>query len=201
MLRFEALDVEDDIVFQVEFAGEITNPWNSPIGVSLQTIDIYIDTDGKRGSGETKALGGRNVVFSPECAWEYAIWMEGWMQRIFTSDGRELDGAVRVSVDTLNNTISIHVPKSVLGVPEPGWGYQVFVLSQEGYAATGNLRVREVQETAQEWRLGGGHESHIDPNVLDLLAPFGMTQEEILDAYDVATGKLAEIPMVYSPKE
>ena len=197
MLAFEVLDVEDDIVFQVEFEGEITNPWNSPIGVSLQTIDIYIDTDGKLGSGETEALGGRNVVFSPECAWEYAIWMEGWMQRIFTSDGRELDGAVRVSVDTLNNVISIHVPKSVLGKPEPYWGYQVFILSQEGYAATGNLRVREVQETAQEWRLGGGHDSSVNPNVLDLLAPRGMTQEEILGAYDVNTGKPAEVPMVY----
>jgi alpha-amylase/alpha-mannosidase (GH57 family) len=197
MLSFEVVDVKDDIVFQVEFAGEITNPWNSPIGVALQTIDIYIDTDGKHSSGETKALGGRNVVFSPECAWEYAIWMEGWMQSIFTSDGRELDGAVRVSVDTLNNVISIHVPKSVLGEPKPHWGYQVFILSQEGYAATGNLRVREVQETAQEWRLGGGHDSNINPNVLDLLAPPGMTQEEILGAYDVNTGKLAEVPMVY----
>jgi hypothetical protein len=201
MLSFEVLDVQDDIVFQVQFSGEITNPWNSPIGVSLQTIDIYIDTDGKPNSGETDALGGRNVTFSPECAWEYAIWMEGWMQRIFTSDGRELDGAVRVSVDTLNNVISIHVPKSVLGEPEPHWGYQVFILSQEGYAATGNLRVREVLETAQEWRLGGGHDSHIDPNVLDLLAPLGMTQEEILGAYDVDAGTLAEVPMVYGSKE
>lgn len=80
-------------------------------------------------------------------------------------------------------------------------GYQVFILSQEGYAATGNLRVREVLETAQEWRLGGGHDSHIDPNVLDLLAPSGMTQEEILGAYDVDTGTLAEVPMVYGSKE
>jgi|LSQX01.2.fsa_nt_gb alpha-amylase/alpha-mannosidase (GH57 family) len=201
MLSFEVLDVQDEIVFQVEFAAEITNPWNSPIGVSLQTIDIYIDTDGKPGRGETDALGGRNVTFSPECAWEYAIWTEGWMQRIFTPDGRELDGAVRVSVDTLNNVISIHVPKSVLGMPEPHWGYQVFILSQEGYAATGNLRAREVQETAQEWRLGGGHDSHVDPNVLDLLAPLGMTQEEILGAYDINAGKLAEVPMVYGSEE
>ena len=77
----------------------------------------------------------------------------------------------------------------------------MFVLSQEGYAATGNLRVREVQETAQEWRLGGGHDSNINPNVLDLLAPPGMTQEEILGAYDVNTGKPAEVPMVYGAKK
>ena len=40
MLSFEVVDVEDDIVFQVEFAGEIQTR-DSPIGVSL-TIDIYI---------------------------------------------------------------------------------------------------------------------------------------------------------------
>ncbi|MDI6638774.1 MAG: glucodextranase DOMON-like domain-containing protein [Bacillota bacterium] len=197
MLSFEVLEVQDDIVFQVRIAGDVTNPWNSPVGVSLQTIDIYIDTDHKAGSGKTDALGGRHVSFAPESAWEYAIWVEGWNQKIFTADGKEVQAAIRVSQDPVNKIISIRIPRAALGDPQPGWGYQVFLLSQEGYPSPGNLRVREVLSTAQEWRLGGGHDSEIDPNVIDLLAPAGRTQEEILGAYDVSTGKLAEVPMVY----
>lgn len=200
MLSFEVLKAGDDIVFQVRLAGDITNPWNSPVGVSLQTIDVYIDTDRKAGSGKTEALGGRHVTFAPESAWEYAIWVEGWNQRIFTADGKEVQAGVRVSQDPVNKIISIRVPRTALGDPQPGWGYQVFILSQEGYPSPGNLRVREVLSTAQEWRLGGGDDSEIDPNVIDLLAPAGTTQEEILQAYDVSAGKLAEVPMVYGGK-
>ncbi|MGE5594205.1 MAG: glucodextranase DOMON-like domain-containing protein [Betaproteobacteria bacterium] len=197
MLSFEVLEAQDDIVFQVRIAGDITNPWNSPVGVSLQTIDIYIDTDHKPGSGRTEALGGRHVTFAPESAWEYAIWVEGWNQRIFAADDREVQAAIRVSQDPVNKVISVRVPRAALGDPRPDWGYQVFLLSQEGYPSPGSLRVREVLSTAQEWRLGGGHDSEADPNVIDLLAPAGTAQEDILGAYDVNTGRLAEVPMVY----
>ncbi len=200
MLSFEILEAEDDIVFQVRLAGDITNPWNSPVGISLQTIDIYIDTDHKAGSGKTESLGGRHVRFAPESAWEYAIWVEGWNQKIFTADGREVQAAIRVSQDPVNRVISVRIPRAALGEPQPGWGYQVFVLSQEGYPAPGSLRVREVLSTAQEWRLGGGDDSEIDPNVIDMLAPAGTTQEAILGAYGVGARKLAEVPMVYAGK-
>jgi len=197
MLSFEVLEVQDDIVFQVRIASDITNPWNSPVGVSLQTIDIYIDTDHKPGSGKTEALGGRHVVFAPESAWEYAIWVEGWNQKVFTADGKEVQEAVRVSHDPVNKVISVRVPRAALGDPQANWGYQVFLMSQEGYPSPGNLRVREVLSASQEWRLGGGDDSEGDPNVIDLLAPPGTTQEDILGAYDVNAGKLAEVPMVY----
>jgi alpha-amylase/alpha-mannosidase (GH57 family) len=197
MLSFEVLKTGDEVVFQVRLAGDITNPWNSPVGVSLQTIDVYIDTDRKAGSGKIEGLGGRHVTFAPESAWEYAIWVEGWNQRIFAADGKEVQAGVRVSQDPVNKIISIRIPGAALGEPQPTWGYQVFILSQEGYPAPGNLRVREVLSTAQEWRLGGGDDSEIDPNVIDLLAPPGKTQEEILGAYDVGAGRLAEVPMVY----
>jgi Membrane-anchored protein predicted to be involved in regulation of amylopullulanase len=114
MLSFEVLEVQDDIVFQVRIAGDITNPWNSPVGVSLQTIDIYIDTDHKTGSGKTEALGGRHVTFAPESAWEYAIWVEGWNQKVFTADGKEVQAGIRVSQDPVNKIISIRVPRAAL---------------------------------------------------------------------------------------
>lgn len=198
MLSFECVDSGDEVTFNVRLAAEIVNHWNSGIGLSVQTIDIYIDTDGKPGSGNTDTLGGRRVKFAPESGWEYAVWVEGWNQRVFAADGTET-GGVAASVDAINNVVSIVVPKSIIGTPEPGWGFQVFVMGQEGFPSQGNLRVREVVELAAEWRFGGGDNGLVDPNVIDMLAPSGdaRTQETILGAYSVEARKLAEVPMVY----
>jgi carbohydrate-binding DOMON domain-containing protein len=196
MVSFECREGDDEVTFNVKLASEITNPWNSGIGLSVQTIDIYIDTDHKPGSGLTEALGGRRVEFEPECAWEYAIWVEGWNQKVFAADGSEV-GGITAAVDSVNNVVSISVPKSVIGSPEPGWGFQVFVLGQEGYPAQGNLRVREVMTQAAEWRFGGGDDGMYDPNVIDMLVPAGRAQAEILGAYDAKAERLAQVPMVY----
>ena len=205
MKRFEVFDESNDVVFKVWLVGPIDNVWNSPIGLSVQTIDIYLDTDRVPGSGETAALGGRRVRFAPEWAWEYAIWVEGWNQRIFSAQGGQAQGgaaaevqggAPRVSVDSAERSITVRVPKAVVGEPQPTWGYQVFVLGQEGYPESDSLRVREVKANRAEWRFGGGDDGSWDPNVIDMLAPPGTTQEAILSAYSVSEGRLAVVPMV-----
>lgn len=199
LTRFQVFKEGNDVVFKIYLAGEINNVWNSPIGLSVQTIDIYIDKDHKAGSGQTKALGGRRVQFAPESAWEDAIWVEGWNQKLFTADGQEVAGAnLRVSVDTAERSVTVRVAAAAIGTPQPGWGYQVFVLGQEGYPESDSLRVREVKAQKQEWRFGGGDDGPYDPNVIDMLAPEGTTQEQLLSAYDVAGKKLAVVPMVYA---
>ncbi len=80
LTEFEVYETEQDVIFHVRFAGPVDNVWNSPNGLSVQTIDIYIDTDRIPGSGSTEALAGRRVKIAPESAWEYAIWAEGWQQ-------------------------------------------------------------------------------------------------------------------------
>lgn len=205
MKRFEVFDEGSDVVFKVWMAGPIDNVWNSPIGLSVQTIDVYIDTDRVPGSGQTGALGGRRVEFAPESAWEYAIWVEGWQQRIFTAGG-EAQGAgpagaeasgLRVSVDSAERSVTVRVPKAVIGEPQPTWGYQVFILGQEGFPESDSLRVREVKANRAEWRFGGGDDGPYDPNVIDLLAPPGQSQEAILGGYSVTDKRLAVVPMVY----
>ncbi|MBE3598556.1 MAG: hypothetical protein IMX02_07070 [Limnochordaceae bacterium] len=86
--KFQVFEEGNDVVFKVTLGGPIDNVWGSPVGLSVQTVDIYIDTDHRAGSGKVEALGGRRVRFAPESAWEYAIWVEGWQQRIFTADGK-----------------------------------------------------------------------------------------------------------------
>lgn len=199
MKRFQVFKEGDEVVFKVWLVGEIRNVWNSPVGLSVQTIDIYIDRDRRAGSGKTEALGGRRVRFAPEAGWEYAIWVEGWHQNIFAADGSEPEGAsrLRVSVDPAERSVTVRVPTSAIGVPEGTWGFQVFILGQEGYPEADSLRVREVKANRAEWRFGGGDDGPFDPNVIDLLAPEGTTQQAILSQYDVAEKRLAVVPMVY----
>lgn len=201
MRRFQVFREGNDVVFKVSLEGAIDNVWNSPIGLSVQTIDIYVDTDRQPGSGKTEALGGRRVRFAPESAWERAIWIEGWNQRIFTADGSEPEGAsrLRVTTDAAERSVTVRVPVSAIGEPQPTWGYQVFVLGQEGYPEGDSLRVREVKTHQAEWRFGGGDDDVWDPNVIDLLAPEGVTQEAILGAYSILQERLAEVPMVVGP--
>lgn len=197
LTEFEVYETEQDVIFHVRFAGPVDNVWNSPNGLSVQTIDIYIDTDRIPGSGSTEALAGRRVKIAPESAWEYAIWAEGWQQKLFTADGSETAAKVRVATDPLHSRVTIQVPKSALGTPQDDWGYIVLIMGQEGFPASDSLRVREVLKHAQEWRFGGGHDGIFDPNVIDLLALPGR-QEEMLSAYDPAAGVLAEVGAVYA---
>lgn len=196
LTEFEVYETESDVVFHVQFAGPIDNVWNSPNGLSVQTVDIYIDTDRVPGSGSTEALAGRRVRVAPESAWEYAVWVEGWNEKLFTADGTETNANVRAVTDPIHRRLTIQVPKSAVGEPEPHWGYIVLAMGQEGFPASDSLRVREVMAVAQEWRFGGGHDGAFDPNVIDMLAAPG-EQEEMLSAYDPRAGVMAEVRAVY----
>jgi carbohydrate-binding DOMON domain-containing protein len=91
--------------------------------------------------------------------------------------------------------ITIRVPKKVLaerlGVAVEAlqprtWRYLGVVLSQEGFPASGVWRVRDVNVTAQQWRVGGAPaNSTTHTRILDVAYPaaFTPTQEEALKAF------------------
>jgi len=197
IVKTEIYDDQDDLTFKIYINGELTNPWDSPIGLSLQTIDLYFDVDGVPNSGETKALGGRRAVFDPESAWEHAVWVEGWHQKIFAANGAEVKAAVRVNTDPITKSISISIPKQAIGYSGGRLGLMVLIMGQEGFPSGDSLRVREVMEQAAEWRFGGGTQGGYDPNIIDMLVPEGAQQETILGAYDPAQARFAILPMIY----
>ena len=41
----------------------IANPWGSPRGLSVQTVDVYVDTDPRAEGGARLLLPGRNAAF------------------------------------------------------------------------------------------------------------------------------------------
>ena len=183
------------------FLGHIANGWNSPIGISVQTIDIYLRNAGGLGEGapekpvrDNRALPGRYVVFQPGSEWDYAVWVEGWIQKTLGPDFQEIPEAKPVVlVDEAKGVVVIRLPLSVVGLPEK---FNVLIMGQEGYPSEGNWRVRDVTEMGAQWRFGGGSNQPGEPNVIDMLVPPGQSQSKILKAYDISQKKLAAIPMV-----
>jgi alpha-amylase/alpha-mannosidase (GH57 family) len=183
--QFDVAHTDENIVFTFAVNAPIDNPWGSPIDLSLQTFDIYLDVDADS-TGASELLEGRNARLAEPYGWDVAIWIEGWNQKLIVPDaeGRlvELSGnPTRVIVDGPNGAVSIFVPRTAieatasvqpLGQLEQ-WRYLGMVLSQEGYPSAGVRRVRDVETEAAQWRLGGGSGEGTDTRVLDVALPEG----------------------------
>ncbi|MCL4807049.1 MAG: hypothetical protein KJ062_04535 [Thermoanaerobaculia bacterium] len=86
ILSFSAWNTADGTFFEVTFARAPQKTERRPIddGGTIMTdvaklgfytfnVDVYIDVDGKPGSGNTRMLPGRNVEIDPASGWEKAI--------------------------------------------------------------------------------------------------------------------------------
>jgi len=185
--RFIVAHDKKDVIF-VFMVGALPNPWNSPIGLSLQTVDVYIDKDHQPNSGSTVLLPGRQAATEPSAAWEYAVWVEGWLQELHQSDPKgkltRIDGAVRASTNQQEGTITVRVPKAIIGDNPEKWGYIPVLMGQEGYPPPGNWRIRPVEKEAKFWRFGGGPDDFLThPFVIDMIVPRAYSQEKILSKY------------------
>jgi len=58
-------------------------------------------------------------------------------------------------------------------------------MSQDGVPATGGLRVRDVQQSAEQWRLGGAPNDTNHTRIIDMAWPqdAAITQAEMLGTY------------------
>ncbi len=189
---FSVSEDKRNLIFKVGIKGDIKNVWGSGIGLSLQTIDIYIDTDPRKGTGSRMLLEGRNAALKKGNGWDYAVWAEGWHQKLIVpgKDGKpvELSGTpVKVIVNEQKHLINIKIKKEVFkNISDLSkWGYACALLSQEGFPSPGVRRVRDVEKTAKQWRIGGGPDDTNHTRIMDLLWPAGEkpTQEEILSGY------------------
>lgn len=190
--RFQVGMEGEDMVFRFEFYGPVPNPWGSPNGLALQTIDVYIDRDPGKGTGARLLLPGRNAALQKGFGWEVALWAEGWTPGVYAPDERgkpkPVPGAsLRIAVNPNQRTVLLRVPKRVFGADfDPRQAaYLAVVLSQEGFPSPGVWRVRDVLPQAAQWRLGGGPDDTNHTRILDVAWPVGArpTQEEMLSAY------------------
>ncbi|MBC7259522.1 MAG: glycoside hydrolase [Chloroflexi bacterium] len=185
---------DNNVVFKFEMNGPVENVWGSPNGLSVQTFDIYVDKDGKAGSGARLLLPGRNAAVSADEAWDFVIWAEGWTPGIYKAgaDGKpeKIDGAqFQILADPAQRKVTIRVPKDILGDDPQNWAFLAVVCGQEGYPATGVWRIRDVNPKAEQWRFGGGPQDTNHTRIMDVVWPADAkpTQEEMLSAYTPST--------------
>jgi carbohydrate-binding DOMON domain-containing protein len=189
---------EENVVFRFTMRGPVDNPWDGTNGLSLQTFDIYI-AQGDDGQGGVALLPGRNLA-AAGVAWDYAITVEGWESKIFFTSGDE--GPVEIAgpadfqvvTDPGQQKVTIRVPKSVLGDAPESWRYAAMVMSQEGFPSGGVLRVRDVDPTAEQWRLGGapaGATNHT--RVIDFVWPEAGVQETWLSDFTPSTAPQGDL--------
>jgi carbohydrate-binding DOMON domain-containing protein len=181
---------EEEVVFKLTMRGPVDNSWGSSNGLSVQTVDIYIDKDGD-GVGGDKLLAGRNLAFTQGQAWDYAIWAEGWEPGIYQpgeNGPQEIASGSEFTIltDPGQRVITIRVPKSIIGDDPENWRFAVTVCGQEGYPKTGVWRVREVDTQAAQWHFGGAPDGTTNhTRVMDIVWPASAspTQEEMLSNF------------------
>lgn len=177
------------VTFSVEMASKLKDPWGMGTGFAVQMIFIFIDTDGKAGSGHTEGLPGLNVAFDPDHAWDKVVILSPQKQARVLSEVRskaadfEADIVVPARTSGKGKKISGDVKLSDLGGGDPaGWGYQVVVQSNEGFPAKTDLLTRKVNEYEGQHRFGGGNDGDCDPHVMDILAGNGKGSSDEVEA-------------------
>ncbi len=203
---------------EVTVNAALEDPWHMGQGFCIQMVFIFIDTDGKEGSGFTQGLPGLNISFAPAAAWDRCIILSPQpagrvKQEIDAKVPAEMRSSIIVPGRTrgAGRVISGSVDAAALGTGDPTtWGYQVCMQSNEGFPAASDLLTRKVNEYEGQHRFGGGNDGDCDPHVMDVLAGNGAGDKSEIDVQhkmlafecnsDGTAKKLAELTMVHLKK-
>lgn len=192
----------------------LEDPWSMGNGFAVQMVFVFVDTDGKEGSGFTKVPPGLNFEFSPASAWDKCIILSPQQPARVTTEldkAADMKGSIIVPSRTrgAGRTITGTIDTKQLGEGDPStWGYQVVMQSNEGFPAGTDLLTRKVNEYEGQHRFGGGNDGDCDPHVIDLLAGDATGAKDEADlqhkmlAYecnaDGTSKKLAVVSMVHA---
>jgi carbohydrate-binding DOMON domain-containing protein len=199
--------------FTVGVNSAVENPWNMGGGFSVQMAFIFIDTDGKPGSGRTDAPPGLNVKFDALSAWDKLVIISPQgSSRLKSEVGTKAAGmkdaiVVPLRVKGSGKKLTATVDAAELGTGDLAqWGYQVVMQSNEGFPTGNDLLTRKVNEYEGQHRFGGGTDSECDPHALDILAGQGKGEASEVKAQqaqlayecgaDGAASKAATLTMV-----
>ena len=185
------LSGEDTVVFSFDVAAPIANPWGSPAGYSIQTFDMYVDTDPGAGTGARLLLPGRNAALQEDNGWEYALTLEGWDPALYVADAagetEETKPTFKMIADP-DGRVTARLPLELFGDGDPStWGYAVVLMSQEGFPSSGVRRIRDILPEAEQWRGGGAPDDVNHTRIFDVLHPDAGVQEDLLNDYEPAS--------------
>lgn len=183
LVGFQAGLSGSDAVFSIQVDAPIANPWGSPVGLAIQTFDLYVDTGP---GGRTDLLDGRNAQMADDAGWEFAITVEGWDPAVAiptdlddpSSGYEETQPAFGISVLGEEGRVTVRVPLAALpdGFDPADANIAVAVSSQEGFPSPGVRRIRDVAPTASQWQLGGGDSSAGTSRVVDVIGAISLAE-------------------------
>jgi len=185
LTNFEVREFAESYQFVFEFDA-IENPWNRESGFSVQLPQVYVrdpDADG----GSVYAQAGVNARFEAEYHHRVlARPMGGVTVESAYGDVRATGGAEVLSD---RDAVLVWVGKDDL----PDLESAEIVPLVTAFDETKHAHVRQVEADAGQWTFGGGRDDDLNPNVLDLVTPSGLSRAEAL-AY--ANEELATIPFL-----
>jgi alpha-amylase/alpha-mannosidase (GH57 family) len=199
LTRFQVGTANENLVFTFEVVAPISNPWGSPRNFSIQTFDVYIDTDPGAGTGARLLIPGRNASLGEGNGWEYGITLEGWFPAVYVAgaEGDWVETYPTFSVVTFGDRgkVVARIPLELLGTGDPAsWGYAAAVLSQEGFPSSGVRRVRDVEQSAEQWRLGGGPADINHTRIIDVAwSEAGVQEQDLADYPAAAAGSVDDL--------
>ena len=201
LTRFSIGESGDELVFEFEVLSPIVNSWDSPTGLSIQSLDVYIDVDPGAGTGARMMIDGRNAALSSGNGWERALAIEGWptftamFEATSEDDVNETQPSMTILTFGDQGRVVVRMDRALFPEGDPStWGYAVALMSQEGFPSAGVRRVRDVLPTGQQWKIGGGDASINGTRILDLLWPEEGVQESMLTSVDpIPSGNLDDL--------
>lgn len=195
---FGVVSEGEDLVFVFETEATIADPWGAPRGFSLQTFDLYIDTDPGAGTGARLLLPGRTAALAGGNGWEYAITIDGWGASFSAvTDGRQATSRPTLPLAVIDGgrRVIVRVPQTLLGEGDPtAWGYGA-ILNGSADPATGGVGgLREVATEAGERVFWGAPDDVNHTRVIDVAWPAAGEQEALLGDYEpIATGSIDDL--------
>jgi len=163
-------------------ATAVEDPWDSKKwpdpgwGFSLQQFQLYVDVDGKPGSGEQDGLPGTNVTFADDSRYEHVLIVGPHSNKTFQGeiDRKAPKQKARVilpkTVEVRGKEVTATFVKASIPFDPAKVGWQVLVASEEGFPKDNDILMRRVNEFEGPHRFGGGDDGMSDPHVIDILA-------------------------------
>ncbi|MFH1379170.1 MAG: glucodextranase DOMON-like domain-containing protein [bacterium] len=187
LLFFGVKYTNEHVIFEVSF-DSMEQSLNSPLGIDLPLIDIYLDLNNRPGAGATHALPGRDFFIASNDAWEYCIMINGWTARLYRSTSSQEYTKISTEVDVRANVeqkcITISIPRTTLRGNPLNWGYVVAVMGNDREninTIPHPLVVVSSPDTEHVFR--GMWAGFAPPPLIDVLVPQGKSQKKMLEVY------------------
>ena len=189
---FKVEEIDDRYIFHFRFT-KVTNPWHAKYGFSHQLIQVYIDN--QAGGSQKTFKQGANVRFEKQHPWNHLIKITGWNVESFYLGQEQKEYSILKDVEVKleqNNLIKVLIPKKQLGDLSEAY-YYVLVGALDGFSYD---NYRQVTKDGGEWKFSGGSDTDLNPNVIDILVPEGLSQKQVLGDFNLETGQLATLRAV-----